>query len=754
MPTEIVTFYSYKGGTGRSMALANVAWILASNRKRVLVLDWDVEAPGLHRYFHPFLADKELTSSEGIIDFVIEFAAEVVSPSGQHDKEWYLPFANILRYASSLQWDFKPSRWPDSVPPPTLDFVPAGRQGPDYSTRVNSFNWQKFYERLGGGVFLEAAKRSMSGYDYVLIDSRTGVSDTSGVCTIQMPDTLVVCFTYNIQSIEGAAAVAESALEQRRNPSGEPTLRILPVPMRVEFAEKEKLDLAREAAQERFNPLLWHLSDDKRAQYWEQVQVSYQPFYAYEETLATFGDQPRTADTLLSKMEIITGQIIGKATRFPGLAEEKRLEWRAKFNRQRKPVKRIARAAENKYWFYLSYARGDASEYVKRFVHDLRQEVSQYAGLSSEATVGFFDAETLQLEDDWRNEILSALQSSRTMVCLYSPRYFNSEYCGREFQLFRSRLELYREASLSPVVPPAILPVRLLPMNKSLPRSVSDITLDDPDFPRDYAEEGLLYMMKLRSKRDAYLDFVSRFARKLVKVATEYQLPAPETVPSLLDVPNAFADKGTTPEASHAGPSSVEFVFVAATREEMKEKELKFNMGDYGVASWDWKPYSEHQAGIIAQRIAVQEGFLYRAIPLGSDLMERLAEAEKTNTIVVMLVDPWALLIPSYQKFMSEYDTRAFLNCGVLVMWNGEDAEANERRPTIERALQSTFSRQLVLSSPQFFRHVRSAVDFERELAQMLTALRLNIIERARLMRPIELGSVSKPTISGLERSR
>ena len=27
---RILTFYSYKGGTGRSMALANVAWILAS----------------------------------------------------------------------------------------------------------------------------------------------------------------------------------------------------------------------------------------------------------------------------------------------------------------------------------------------------------------------------------------------------------------------------------------------------------------------------------------------------------------------------------------------------------------------------------------------------------------------------------------------------------------------------------------------------------------------------------------------------
>ena len=44
------------------MALANVAWILALHGSRVLVIDWDLEAPGIHRYFHPFIEDKELNS--------------------------------------------------------------------------------------------------------------------------------------------------------------------------------------------------------------------------------------------------------------------------------------------------------------------------------------------------------------------------------------------------------------------------------------------------------------------------------------------------------------------------------------------------------------------------------------------------------------------------------------------------------------------------------------------------------------------
>jgi hypothetical protein len=66
---QIVTFYSFKGGTGRTMALANVAWILAANGKRVLVADWDLESPGLHRFFQPFMETK-VNRKAGIVDFI------------------------------------------------------------------------------------------------------------------------------------------------------------------------------------------------------------------------------------------------------------------------------------------------------------------------------------------------------------------------------------------------------------------------------------------------------------------------------------------------------------------------------------------------------------------------------------------------------------------------------------------------------------------------------------------------------------
>ncbi len=47
----IYTFYSYKGGVGRTMALANVAELFLRQGRRVLMIDWDLEAPGLEQFF-------------------------------------------------------------------------------------------------------------------------------------------------------------------------------------------------------------------------------------------------------------------------------------------------------------------------------------------------------------------------------------------------------------------------------------------------------------------------------------------------------------------------------------------------------------------------------------------------------------------------------------------------------------------------------------------------------------------------------
>ena len=56
---------------------------------RVLAVDWDLESPGLHRYFHPFLRDKELRTSRGVIDLIRDYAdAAMRARRGDDEPDW------------------------------------------------------------------------------------------------------------------------------------------------------------------------------------------------------------------------------------------------------------------------------------------------------------------------------------------------------------------------------------------------------------------------------------------------------------------------------------------------------------------------------------------------------------------------------------------------------------------------------------------------------------------------------------------
>lgn len=319
---RIITFYSYKGGTGRSMALANVAWVLAASGKRVLMIDWDLEAPGLHRYFRPFLIDEYLTSSEGLIDFVTRFADAVIRPQeATPTDDWFLEYADITDYALSINFSGFPT-------PGRIDLVPAGRQGSSYATRVSVFDWQNFYDRLGGGAFLEAARNRMrQEYDYVLIDSRTGVSDTAGICTVQMPDSLAVCFTYNNQSIEGAAGVAHSARSARRqlgNKTDSVAIEVFPIPTRVDQSETDMLQARQLYARTQFEDFI--TTKRNRESYWTDVEIPYIAFYSYEEILAPFREEPSDKRGVLGAIVRITDQITGAQVsdfQFPISPEDK-----------------------------------------------------------------------------------------------------------------------------------------------------------------------------------------------------------------------------------------------------------------------------------------------------------------------------------------------------------------------------------------------------------------------------------------------
>ncbi|MDD2705523.1 MAG: AAA family ATPase, partial [Acidocella sp.] len=81
---KITTFFSFKGGVGRTMAVANVGFIAAMAGKRVLLMDWDLEAPGLPVYFRGITeheAASTIRKAPGILDLFTEWRDTLIDAS-------------------------------------------------------------------------------------------------------------------------------------------------------------------------------------------------------------------------------------------------------------------------------------------------------------------------------------------------------------------------------------------------------------------------------------------------------------------------------------------------------------------------------------------------------------------------------------------------------------------------------------------------------------------------------------------------
>lgn len=284
------------------MSLANVAWILAARGLRVLVVDWDLEAPGVHRYFHPFLEDPLQRTTEGLIDGLWAYVSAVPSGAAKQAAE----HARLQDYTQSLTLPFSSGG--------NIDFLGCGRQDSDYTRKVGGFDWMTFYARLNGKAFIDGfGKWARESYDHVLIDSRTGVSDTAGICTVQLPDTVALFFVYNRQSIEGTAAAARTAKAQRQKRP----LRIIACPSRVE--DRQLATPARKHAALCFEDILEDRPPviERRLRAHEILHFSW---CSYEEKLAVFEEEPEESGTLLQAMEALASRIApdkGQNTEYP-----------------------------------------------------------------------------------------------------------------------------------------------------------------------------------------------------------------------------------------------------------------------------------------------------------------------------------------------------------------------------------------------------------------------------------------------------
>ena len=169
-----IVFFSIKGGVGRSTALAATAWWLAQAGKRVLVLDLDLESPGLSSSLLP----PERQPMYGITDWLVEdlvdnadavFDSLIATSDLSHDGDIYVVPAHGAdpgEYVAKLGRVWMPKIQADGA------------------REV----WSSRLQRL-----LQVLEEHIRP-DVVLIDSRAGIDEVASACVTDLGANLVLLF--------------------------------------------------------------------------------------------------------------------------------------------------------------------------------------------------------------------------------------------------------------------------------------------------------------------------------------------------------------------------------------------------------------------------------------------------------------------------------------------------------------------------------------------------------------------------------
>ena len=277
---KTITFYSYKGGVGRSMALVNIACLLAKKQKKVLIVDWDLEAPGLHLFFN---SDKE---RNGLVDLFTE-VRDFVSIDENDNEEGYAKFftENLDRFIES---DLSPIKG-NTV---KIDLIKAGKFNDGYTDKLNQLDWLDIY-RHSPAIYRTFAYCMERIYDYILIDSRTGLAETGGITTMLMPQKLVLVFAINKQNIDGVKDVAKQAIEYRAKSNDYRGLDIYPLPSRLEGSVVSDYQYWIDLYKKEFENLFkdkYELEECNLNSYFDRSGIRYFPIHAYGENIPVLAE--------------------------------------------------------------------------------------------------------------------------------------------------------------------------------------------------------------------------------------------------------------------------------------------------------------------------------------------------------------------------------------------------------------------------------------------------------------------------------
>ena len=205
---ETVAFYSYKGGVGRSLLLANAARFLASLGKGVVALDFDFEAPGLHytlgggQSYLGLPCHDSFLFPGGAVPYLIATVEGTATPPSFEEHLLSVPVPTDTKGWLRLM---------PAGPAPHQSYWAALKELGD-KLRLGDPSGRAFMALLD----LQARIADELKPDYLLIDVRTGVTELGGLATTVLADTVVCLFAANQESLDGTLTVVEALKSAQR----------------------------------------------------------------------------------------------------------------------------------------------------------------------------------------------------------------------------------------------------------------------------------------------------------------------------------------------------------------------------------------------------------------------------------------------------------------------------------------------------------------------------------------------------------
>jgi tetratricopeptide (TPR) repeat protein len=192
---ETITFYSYKGGVGRTLALSDMAIKLSMLRKKVCILDFDIEAPGAHYKLTNYSAvsGTKPLPSKGLVDFIADCQTEVEPP------------VSLDAYITKFE--------PRNTSREDIYMIKAGDMTQnDYWQKLRGLNWQSMMtgdtlkETVSILLYLkQLIQEHASGCEYLLVDARTGITEMGSAALNIMADDIVLLAANSKENFTGSA---------------------------------------------------------------------------------------------------------------------------------------------------------------------------------------------------------------------------------------------------------------------------------------------------------------------------------------------------------------------------------------------------------------------------------------------------------------------------------------------------------------------------------------------------------------------